>query len=174
MDVKDTQRCLRRRFQTRYQLMVPNAVWYDNELDLACFRMSGFLDEFEIKMSRSDFKADFKKTSRYMEKGSDAPTWKKKGGLKHDLLISGDAIANHFYFVLRDGIASAEEIPEEYGVIWIRDGGWLQVEREATRLHSRKLTLETQLRFAMKLNFRWWDNFLAEGKPLKDRLYGRG
>lgn len=161
IDVKETQRSLKRFFRTRYQLMVPNAVWYETEMDMACVRNSGFLDEFEIKMSRSDFKADFKKTHRHRKEDSDEPNWKVVAGNKHDMLQDGIGLPNNFYFVLKEGIATSEEVPDKYGLIWITEKG-INVEREATRLHKRKLHLETQLYFAKKLNNRWWDNFMGE------------
>ncbi len=163
MDVAQVQRSLRSWVRTRYQLMVPNAHWYVNEMDLACVRNSGFLDEFEIKMSRSDFKADFTKTSIERLPDSDQINWKKKPELKHDLLQDGRGLANYFYFVLKEGIATSEEVHKDYGLIWVTDMG-IEVEREATRLHSRKLELNTQLYFAKKLNYRWWDNFMAGDK----------
>ena len=159
MDVPTAQRGLRSFYRTRYQLMVPNAHWYENELDLACVRQSGYLDEFEIKLSRSDFKADFNKTSRYRS-ADGSSNWKRKPGNKHEMLQAGDAFPNFFYFVLKEGIATPEEIPKQYGLIWITDTG-INVGREATRLHRRKLSVEQQLYFAKKLYHRWWDNFMG-------------
>jgi len=48
----------------RYEMLLPN-VYVKNscEMDLLGVRKSGFIDEIEIKMSKSDFNADFKKTS---------------------------------------------------------------------------------------------------------------
>ena len=77
------------------------------------------------------------------------------------MLQDGIGLPNHFYFVLKEGIATSEEVPDKYGLIWVTEKG-IKIEREATRLHKRKLSLETQFYFAKKLNYRWWDNFMGE------------
>ncbi len=131
----------------RYSLCVPNAFILNNELDLACVRKSDYLDEFEIKMTYSDFKADFKKT------------FCKNGELmnKHDGLEDGVYRSNYFYFVFPEGVIPIDEIPENYGVIIGNKFGTLSVVREAKRLHNRKVSIETKFNLAMKLHYRWWN-----------------
>lgn len=50
----------------RYELVATNLYlgWCGGEMDIFGMRKSGFVDEAEIKLSASDFKADFKKTVR--------------------------------------------------------------------------------------------------------------
>lgn len=58
-----TQVVYREWMHTRYLLMADNMyVSWHNEMDIFGLRKSGFCDEFEIKHSVSDFKADFKKS----------------------------------------------------------------------------------------------------------------
>jgi hypothetical protein len=142
--------------------MIPNLKWYDTKLDMGCVRKSGYLDEFAIKMTRSDFEADFIKKQYFRDKGiPDEPDWGRKVGDKHTMLHDGDGFPSRFYFVLKEGIATSEEVPDEYGLIWItKRGTW--IEREAILLHNRKLCLKTQLNFATQLNHSWWDKFMKE------------
>lgn len=57
------------------------------------------LFEYEIKISRSDFKADFKK------------------GKKHGELAQGKRV-NRFYFVVPENLITKEECPEHAGLIY--------------------------------------------------------
>jgi len=53
--------------QERYELLATNIFldWQSNEMDLLGIRKSGFIDEIEIKLTKADFKADFKKNHAY-------------------------------------------------------------------------------------------------------------
>ena len=55
----------RHRDNNWYDLMIPNCYTaHDNEADFFAVRKSGFCDEFEIKVSRSDLLNDKKKIVR--------------------------------------------------------------------------------------------------------------
>jgi len=143
---------------SRYDLMATNAFIGQLECDFLGVRKSGFVDEFEIKMSRSDFKADFKKTCSVKVDDSD-PWWKTEDVAKHELLQLGKLTPNHFYFVVKKGVATLEDIPEKYGLIEFDDSGSIRTVREASRLHSGKISDTQRLKLAMKLHYRWWDLF---------------
>ena len=50
-------------FMQAFHVILPNVSIDDgSEMDLFCIRNSGYCEEFEIKLTASDFKADFKKT----------------------------------------------------------------------------------------------------------------
>lgn len=66
---------------------------------LAIHPENNFCVEFEIKRSRSDFLADFKKKN------------------KHDLLKKGLWPSNQFYFVAEKGILDVNQIPKHLGLI---------------------------------------------------------
>lgn len=51
-----------------------NAYYFNNESDWLSFLASGFCYEVEIKISRSDFKADFKKEKHSIHKGNEIKT----------------------------------------------------------------------------------------------------
>lgn len=106
---------------------------YDWESDVLKITKSGYAYEFEIKISRPDFKNDFKH--------------KKK---KHTLLESKESsskIPNYFYYVVPEGLVSEEEIPEYAGLIYvlgtiIGNGRvyyqFLEIKK-APKLHSNKI-----------------------------------
>ena len=60
MTEKSIQKALYKKFIS-HQYKFANVFYFENESDFLTFLPSGFCYEFEIKISRSDFKADFKK-----------------------------------------------------------------------------------------------------------------
>ena len=127
--------------QLRYNFLSPNSVKYftenlnvyDWESDVLKITKSGYAYEFEIKISRADFKNDFKH--------------KKK---KHTLLESKESsskIPNYFYYVVPEGLINDEEIPEHAGLIYVlgniigngRVYYQFQEIKKAPKLHSNKI-----------------------------------
>lgn len=131
----------------RYDIVVPNAFIGRNESDFVGIRKSGYLDEIEIKLTRSDFKADFKKVGRRTW-GASTP--------KHELLQKGELAPNYFYFAVPKGLVSPDEVPDHCGLIEL-DGYWVSVVREAPRLHTRKLSDERRHKIAMKVHYKYWN-----------------
>ena len=81
------------------------------ECDVLSITQSGMVYEYEIKISRSDYKADFKKT------------------FKHKILSNHPEIqkyyyANHkpnfFYYVVPEGLITIKELPEYAGLIYCK------------------------------------------------------
>ena len=88
----------------RQDIVIPN--YYVNmfEMDLFVMKQSGIITEYELKISRSDFLADFKK-----KWGPD---------FKHDLLKSGKRKCNRFYFVVPENMVTIGEVPKHCGLIY--------------------------------------------------------
>lgn len=145
LTVDRIQYCLSTRFTNRFEIMSPNAYIGSFELDFVGVRRSGFVDEFEIKMSRPDFLADFRKSS--------------DEGEKHLLLMSGKLVTNNFTFVCPTDLIKPDEIPEQYGLIYVSPKGGILEVRRPKRLHERKITAHQRERIYMKLYYRWWDNY---------------
>jgi len=151
----------------RYNFCVPNIYPDDwkgsmqwKEMDLMCLRKSGFVDEVECKLSRSDFKADFKKTI-HIVKGTNkwgSRAWISK--LKHTLLDEGNCYPNYFSFLVPEGLLTLEDIPSY--------AGWFEVYRDhdnilrvrekkqPKRLHRNKLDLS---KVYDKIAFRYTEAF---------------
>lgn len=160
--------------QKRYEVMVPNCYTsYDNEADFFGIRRSGFCDEFEIKVSRSDFLADAKKRVAYRECEKDEWGWKQQGlefapytKWKRDALRAGELEANYFWYVVVEGICKLEEVPDFAGLIEVPAPdscrSWLRVLKHPARLHKEKLSYEKRYRYARKGCFRFWNVYLSE------------
>lgn len=91
------------------ELVLTNHFHSDWEADLLIIDSSGFSHEIEIKLSKSDFKNDFKKS--YLN----AVTGERF--LKHDKISSGDYVCNAFSFLLPMGMVEYCSIPEHCGII---------------------------------------------------------
>lgn len=147
--------------QLRYSFLSPSSVKYFTEnlnvynweSDVLKITRSGYAYEFEIKISRADFKNDFKH--------------KKK---KHTLLESKESsskIPNYFYYVVPEGLISEEEVPEYAGLIYVlgninglgRTYYQFQEIKKAPKLHSDKID-EISLNLIDKFyyNYIHWKN----------------
>lgn len=164
--------------QLRYSFLSPSSVKYFTEnlnvynweSDVLKITRSGYAYEFEIKISRADFKNDFKH--------------KKK---KHTLLESkesGSKIPNYFYYVVPEGLVSEEEVPEYAGLIYVlgnvnglrRPYYQFQEIKKAPKLHSNKID-ENSLNLIDKFyyNYIHWkhkhERDIIEYKELLDKHY---
>lgn len=163
----------------RYELIIPNCfIQADSEADVFCIRKSGLCDEFEVKTSRSDFLADKKKFIRFREMTREeyreftwdtrfkSPNYKPKS----EALIDGDLCINYFWYVVLEGVATIDDMPDYAGLIIIcKDRCWPKVVKEPKKLHSKKLSDDQKYQFARKSNYRYWAIRLtstsADNKP---------
>lgn len=111
----------------------------DWELDVISLNKNGFLTEFEVKVSLSDFKADFKKSK-----------WKFYN-LKIESLTP-----NYFYYVCPSGLINEKDLPKHFGLIYVSENV-LKVVKKANFIHKNKhepikilkkfLTVKTQRQY---------------------------
>jgi hypothetical protein len=95
--------------------------WY--EADLIYITQRNYSTEFEIKISRADFRNDFNKTCGMI------PKWQ--------YLMEGKG-TNYFYYVVPKGIIKVEEVPPYAGLVEINLDGRRKVDylKTAPRLHK--------------------------------------
>jgi hypothetical protein len=95
------------------------------EFDLLGVRKSGYLDEVEVKLSKSDFKADFKKDVMQEVKTTSlngCVTTSYEARNKHKMMEYGKGLPNYFYFLTLKDIVDLEDIPDY--------AGWVEAECE--------------------------------------------
>ena len=115
------------------------------EADVISITKAGFISEFEIKCSRSDYLADFRNKS-YKHKAMLGRT-----GVK--VYPSGNIwyhSANKFWFVIPENLIKLDDIPEYAGLIYIKKNH-LSVIKNAPRLHKHKATEELYKKIAHNL-----------------------
>lgn len=110
--------------------------WY--ECDVIELRKSGFWIEYEVKISRADFFADFRK-------GAKPEEFKQHYGLpKHERFRMGcTECPNEFVYVVPYNLVQPEEVPE-YAGLWYYVGEdalpstRIEVIKSAPKIHSMK------------------------------------
>ena len=150
----------------RYEILAPNIYldWEFNEADLLGVRKSGYIDEIEIKRSRADFLADFKKTVQIKlgEKPQISNNFRRtKQKLKHDALKCGETNCNYFSFLIPEELVDKCEIPEYAGLYVYKidrfgDGRVHEVKR-AKLLHKRKISENNKYSIGRKMAYRFWN-----------------
>lgn len=125
MNEKFIQKAIYRLFDN-HSYKFTNIYFFNNgeESDFLSFTKTGYTNEVEVKISRSDFKADFKKA-------------------KHEQMKQrNDVTANRFYFAVPDGLIKPEEVPEYAGLIYI-GGNYIlpTIIKNAPLLHKNKHSL---------------------------------
>jgi hypothetical protein len=119
--------------------IAPNCCALGNEADLLSITQAGFVNEYEIKISRSDFKADKKKIHkhrRYMNANDEFTTQRTRQQL----------IPSVFYYVVPAGMVELSEVPHYAGLIEVKAVEprrnslpfVLVVTKKAPRLHKEK------------------------------------
>ena len=132
----------------RYGFLSPNSIKYvmENltvykwESDTLLVTKSGYAYEIEIKISRADFKNDFKhkeKKHLFLER--------KAGDL--GAVLDDRYRPNYFYYAVPEGLISPDEVPDYAGLIYIHPlSSWphFRVDnvKVATQLHKTKFDAE--------------------------------
>lgn len=94
------------------------------ECDIISVSKSDYIYEFEIKISRSDFKKEFN--------GSEDKRWKHKK-MENPHIDTYSKIANYFYFVCPENLISLNEVPEYSGLIYILDNGCIELKERTIK-----------------------------------------
>ena len=167
MNEKLIQNAIHSYYSDKFIAMIPNFKplhWW--ECDVCGITKSHYLTEFEIKLSKSDFKADFKKRrgDRYVfENGNlnHVPSISK-----HEMLKSKNCIPKHFYFVVDKSIG-INEVPDHAGLILAElvnskysDGQYisLKMHKKAPNLSRQKITTNHFNSCLSSLTYRYWTN----------------
>lgn len=121
--------------------------WF--ECDVFELTASGFFREYEIKTSRSDFKADGRKLKSNGE-WTDGHGWRRlPDRVKHEELAGGSLLGpSRFYFVTPVGLIERSDLPKWAGLIeWMDNDGYsfpwnisLNTVVEAPSLHRCKFS----------------------------------
>lgn len=149
----------------RFDVVIPNCYTrWENEADLFAIRGSGFCDEYEIKVTKSDFRNDKKKTVNLLNEH--ATGWKDKyiETPKYEAMEQGH-MSNYFWYILPEELYEdvKDEIPDFAGVVIVRKGGMngdvlvAYEKKQPNRLHREKMSEEDKYKQIRKLGFRYWD-----------------
>jgi hypothetical protein len=138
----------------RHEIIVPNSCVFGWESDMVSVTRSGYINEFEIKVTRSDFRKDAKK-------------------LRARILIDPEAVysgsyvfrrPNYFYYAVPAGMIEPDDVPEYAGLIYVRKEvhsntlyyGITSQVKAAVRLHSGKIDEWQRCQLERALTERYW------------------
>lgn len=149
-------------FGIRTHIVVPNLSWgfFSHELDLFLIRKSGYGFEVEIKRTKSDLLADFKK--------------------RHNHIDKQNRIVQLYYAIPQELLKSCEEhIPEQFGIIVVEKYESLGKYYDSARMYreakrrtgAKRLTQKEQLKVARLGTMRVWT--LKEKLNLLKRKHGK-
>lgn len=125
-----------------------NTFIFDFESDFFCMSKSEYAIEVEIKVSRSDFFADFKKRDQFTKYENGKYVSKVKS--KHDILQDKTMTykPNKFFFAFPAGLIKTDEVPKYAGIIEVSDHS-INFVRQAPFLH--KEILRRNIKFVQSL-----------------------
>ena len=170
MNERTIQNALFERLSLRgYSLACPNytpAGWW--ECDLFGVTKAGLAVEYEIKLTRADFKADAGKsreaTRVYSHGGGVEPIPAAK---KHDRLALADPLGpSRFYYVVPAGMVAPDEVPEWAGLIYVGEHKRFSTvaarltfydEKPAPRLHRDKVSGKVLDHCRSVFYYRFWN-----------------
>lgn len=147
--------------------ILSNSYVFDWESDLFALTKAGYAIEVEVKISRSDFLADFKKVDKHhllsnhkrthsiWRKSSYASIWgyglNSKYGKLHgeacaiDFCKTQTKIPNRFYYACPAGLITLADLPAYAGLLWVDETGRIKQVKQAPLLHKLKNIQEGDL-----------------------------
>ncbi len=163
------------RTERGHPFIAPNVTMPSGEMDLISISKSGFVYEHEIKISRADFKADFKHKEEKHVWMQDAKKLKgecvrhieyqKRWGRNPN--AAPLHCANYFIYVCPENLIKVEEIPVYAGLCYWQpssqnyQGFWrfgrVTVIKEPPRLHREKVTPPLMGKLATSMMYRYWN-----------------
>ena len=148
---EDIQDVLRRNFmsESNVKFVAENLYIYEWESDIWFMTKANYMYEIEIKVSKADFKNDFKnKTLKHQILTEDMKNRNGEPYLK----------PNYFYYAVPDGLIEESDVPEYAGLIYMKDYfPYFDIVKQAPKISSVKHN-EEDLNLLEKFyyNYRQW------------------
>jgi len=122
-----------------HKMYVPNVFAFEWESDFLSVTRAAFVHEYEIKISRSDFRLDLKKH-------------------RHDVLTSKAECErpNFFWYVAPENIIPIREVPKHAGLM-IANGRNLRIVKKAPSLHREKITRKLAVKILTSYQYKYWN-----------------
>jgi hypothetical protein len=151
-----------------HEIIVPNSCVFGWEADVITVNKTGFISEYEIKVSRSDFKADAKKERARILVDPNDTTWFGKT-ITHKR-------PNYFYYAVPEGLITPEEVPDYAGLLYVHKHvkryalyyGTVTEVKAAKRIHRDKIEDEQRRQLARALTVRYWRQRLDGLMPAEE------
>lgn len=132
---------LDKEFMSSAMYTLTNLYLYSWESDFIKITKGGFVYEVEIKLTHSDFEADFKKEGKHkLFKVQYDRTNSRWSSVKKEGIVN---CPNYFYFATLEGVIAKDEVPVYAGLIYVYpEKKYIQVVKEAPRLNVGRINSE--------------------------------
>ena len=139
-----------------HDCVVPNAMVFGYEADLVAVRgRSKQLLEFEIKVTRSDFRADAKKTAKHERMAEAAAKgYRRRGRRKKKGVAQRERVPHYFTYVAPIGVIPPSEVPDHAGLLVIDRSGKTRVAKDPPLLRSSGISDSMIRKLWRKVNYR--------------------
>lgn len=133
---------------------------HDWESDFFSVTKTGYCYEVEVKVSKSDYKADFEKFKHTLFEGRNekevikeakykySKRWKKEVRIAPEKKVNPKKtkMPNRFFFACPEGLISVDDVPEYAGLIYVTDSiHTTRVVKQAPLLHKDKYDIKEML-----------------------------
>jgi len=108
------------------------------ECDVISVSKSDFIYEYEVKISRGDFKKDFNKPKHALITEGKFIKESNKKGIKETWYL----VPNYFYFVVPNNLVSLDEIPNYAGLIYVDENSNFNIIKKAPIIHKTKASTD--------------------------------
>lgn len=120
-----------------------NCYIYNWESDLITINENKQVTEYEVKISRNDYKADFRKDKKHASI-LDA----------YQYNCNSELIPNYFYYVITPGLLDKKEIPLYAGLIEV--GLSIRIVKQAPLLHELNAPDDMEMKILKKVYTKYW------------------
>lgn len=180
------------------RFFAPNSIKYDIdglyvfdwESDKLLETKSGYIYEFEIKISKADFKNDFKHKKdkhiilegeerygdkylpryyEFLEENRKIGNWCEANFIKSAAnnpyyIVGGHKRPNYFYYATPPDLIKEEDVPEYAGLVYVNQWGGISIVKKAPCLHKEKID-DAELNLGEKFYYNmvsWRNKFKKE------------
>lgn len=153
MTSKEIYKALNIYYQPRAYYCVENIYafcQYYKETDFLIINNNGYIQDFEVKTSRADFKNDVKnKPLKHSILETGNITLPYTYFRDKEKYLPGELIPcqrpNKFWFITPDNLVKESEVPHYAGLVYVLESGEIKKIKEAPFLHKEKINLESVL-----------------------------
>jgi hypothetical protein len=163
MTERDIQIALYRHYYQQSKIFIPNSNAFGWEADMLMIMPSLRVHEFEIKISRADFKKDAEKYKHQHINDKLNGVENRSHNYWTTIQVNTITPANHFWYAVPEGLVKLEELPRYAGLIFVRQSinypnlYEIQLVKKAPLLHKEKLSVEKQIQIMRRLSYRYFN-----------------
>lgn len=133
LEIAITQYCL---IICNHEIVVPRCSSVGFEADILSVTKTAFIHEFEIKVSRQDFKVDKNKNKwQFYEK-------------------VGTYCPNYFWYTCPVDLIKPDEIKDYQGLIYVNEDRSVNIIKQAKRIQSKKCNKKVYRRMVRSLSYK--------------------